>query len=43
VTAGREPFVVPGGDHRKFLRKGQDLQMEEGATTAQASQGNQPR
>jgi CspA family cold shock protein len=36
VTTGSEPFVVPGGDHRELLTKGQDLQMEEGATTAQA-------
>ena len=37
--ADSEPFVAPRGDHRQLLRKRQDLQMEEGATTRHASQG----
>ena len=43
MTAGSEPFVVPGGDHRQLLTKGQDLQMEEAATTEQASQSKDQR
>ncbi len=43
VTAGSEPFVVPRGDHRKLLTKGLDLQMEEGAATAQTHQGKKQR
>ena len=43
VKAGSEPFVVPRGDHRQLLTKGQDLQMEEGAATEQASQGKEQR
>ena len=43
VTAGSEPFVVPGGDHCQLLTKRQDLQMEEAATTEQASQGKEQR
>jgi len=43
VTAGSEPFVVPRGDRRKLLTKGQDLQMEKGAATEQASQGEEQR
>ena len=43
ATAGSEPFVVPRGDHRKLLTKGQDLQMEEGAVTEQTRQGKKQR
>ena len=35
--------MVPGGDHRKLLTKGQDLQMEEGATAEHASQRKKRR
>ena len=38
MTAGSEPFVVPRGNHRQLLTKGQDLQMEETATAEQANQ-----
>ncbi len=43
VTAGSESFVVPRDDRRKLLTKGQDLEMEEAATTEQASQGKEQR
>ncbi len=38
-----EPSMAPRGNHRKLLTKGQDLQMEEGAATEQASRGREQR